>query len=185
MSQNAAQPGGEPQGGTGTPGATGPQGGTGRPDSEIGDAWSARPQQPATSGGDGWVTGGVTFAGVLLLCSGILAVLQGIAAIAKNNVYSNVGTYTYEINLTGWGWIHVVLGALVAVTGWGVLSGASWARITGIVLASLSLIAQFLFLPYAPVWAVVLMAIDVFVIWALASRQESASTAAHRRAAPR
>ncbi|MFE4669813.1 hypothetical protein ACFRI7_33020 [Streptomyces sp. NPDC056716] len=179
MSQNAAQPGGEPQGGTGTPGDTG------RPDSEIGDAWTARPQHPASSGGDGWVTGGVTFAGVLLLCSGILAVLQGIAAIAKNDVYSSVGTYTYEINLTGWGWIHLVLGVLVAITGWGVLSGASWARITGIVLASLSLITQFLFLPYAPFWAVVLMAIDVFVIWALASRQESANTAAHRRTAHR
>ncbi|MEU9339201.1 hypothetical protein AB0D49_39695 [Streptomyces sp. NPDC048290] len=199
MSQNAAQPGGEqPQGGHGTPGPSDPQGGgytapgspgpqaegTGRPDSEVGDAWSARPPRPPSSGGDAWVTGGVTFAGVLLLVSGVLAILQGISAIAKDDVYTRVGTYIYEINLTGWGWIHLVLGVLVAVTGWGVLMGAAWARIAGIVLASFSLILQFLFLPYAPVWSLVVMAIDVFVIWALASRQESASHPHHTHPAP-
>ncbi|MFJ5260438.1 hypothetical protein ACIQAC_08160 [Streptomyces sp. NPDC088387] len=162
MSQNAAEPGSTPDAGP-----------AGRPDSEIGTAWTA-PPSPRHRGADGdaWVTGGVTFAGVLMLCGGVLAVLQGIAAIADDDVYARVGTYVYELDLTGWGWIHVVLGALVAVTGWGVLSGASWARITGIVLAALSLVAQFLFLPYAPIWSVVMMAIDVFVIWALAARHE-------------
>ncbi|MEV7288833.1 hypothetical protein AB0O01_30540 [Streptomyces sp. NPDC093252] len=203
MSQNAAQPDGEqPQGGHGTPGPSDPQGsggyttpgtpgsrGTagspGPQDSEVGDAWSARPPRPPHTGNDAWVTGGVTFAGVLLLVSGVLAILQGISAIAKDDVYTRVGTYVYEINLTGWGWIHLVLGVLVALTGWGVLSGAAWGRIAGIVLASLSLIFQFLFLPYAPVWSVVVMAIDVFVIWALASRQETAHRGAHSRTAPR
>lgn len=113
------------------------------------------------------------FAGVLMLCGGILAVLQGIAAINDDDVYGRVGNYVYELDLTGWGWIHVILGALVAVTGWGVLKGMSWARFTGIFLVSLSLISQFLFLPYAPVWAVVMMAIDVFVIWSLAARQQT------------
>jgi hypothetical protein len=120
----------------------------------------------------GWVTGGVVFAGVLMLINGALAVLQGIAAIAEDDVYARVGTYVYEMNLTGWGILHVVLGALVLVTGFGLLRDMAWARFTGIALASLSLVAQFLFLPYAPVWSVIQMAIDVFVIWALASRQD-------------
>ncbi|MYS69779.1 hypothetical protein GTY88_04935, partial [Streptomyces sp. SID5926] len=82
------------------------------------------------------------------------------------------------MSLTGWGIVHVILGALVFVTGFGVLKNMAWARVAGIVLASLSLIAQFLFLPYAPVWSVIMMAIDVFVIWALASRQDAASSRA-------
>ncbi len=122
--------------------------------------------QPATS--TGWMTGGVVFAGVLMLCNGVMAVLQGIAAIAEDDWYAGVGDYAYRIDLTGWGWIHLVIGVCVALTGAGVLRGASWARYVGILFASLSLVAQFLFLPYAPVWSVVMIAIDLFVIWALA-----------------
>ena len=66
---------------------------------------------------------------------------------------------------------------VVFATGYGLLKDMAWARTAGIVLASLSLVAQFLFLPYSPVWSVIMMAIDVFVIWALANRQESASRA--------
>jgi hypothetical protein len=124
---------------------------------------------PAPTGRSPWATGGATFAGVLLLLNGILAVLQGIAAIAEDDVYARIGSYVYEINLTGWGWILLILGVIAACAGAGILSGAAWARAAGIALASLSLIAQFLFLPYQPVWSVIMMAIDVFVIWALAS----------------
>ncbi|MGI5459337.1 DUF7144 family membrane protein [Streptomyces sp. CA-249302] len=145
----------------------------GTPQSEIGEPWSADRPAARREPGDGWVSGGAVFAGVLMLCNGILAILQGIAAIADDDVYGRVGSYVYELDLTGWGWIHVVLGALVAATGYGVLKAAAWARFAGILLASLSLIAQFLFLPYAPVWSVIMMAIDVFVIWALASEQEA------------
>lgn len=139
--------------GTGTPGRTSPP--------------------PAARAG--LAAGGVLFAGVLMFVSGILAVFQGIAAISDDDVYARVGDYVYEMNLTGWGWVLLIVGVVAAVTGWGLLKGAEsvesaeWARIMGIVLASLSLILQFLFLPYAPVWALVQIAIDVFVIWALAA----------------
>ncbi|WP_435612283.1 DUF7144 family membrane protein [Streptomyces sp. bgisy159] len=146
-------------------------GSTPDPRGDIGTSWSAPP--PGRSGrSDDWVTGGVAFAGVLMLCSGVLAVLQGIAAIAEDDVYGRIGSYVYEFDLTGWGWIHVILGALVAATGAGLLGNAPWARLVGIMLASLSLVAQFLFLPYQPLWSLVVMAIDVFVIWALAARRE-------------
>lgn len=146
---------------------------------------AAQPTGPASSGGswpprqpgargDGWVTGGITFAGVLMVCSGILAVLQGIAAIAGDDVYFRIGDYVYRMNLTGWGVIHLILGALVLITGIGLLKDMAWARIVGLFLVALSLIAQFLFLPYQPVWSFVMMAIDVFVICALATRQEAA-----------
>ncbi|MFD4571932.1 hypothetical protein ACFWNK_02650 [Streptomyces sp. NPDC058417] len=127
--------------------------------------WSAG--QPP--GDTGWAAGGVVFAGVLMLVNGVLAVFQGIAAIADDDVYGRIGDYVYKINLTGWGWIHLIVGVIAAVAGWGILTGAAWARVAGIALASLSLILQFLFLPYAPVWSIVLIAIDIFVIWALAT----------------
>ncbi|QTE02034.1 DUF7144 family membrane protein [Streptomyces cyanogenus] len=130
------------------------------------------PRQPGARGG-GWATGGVTFAGVLMLCGGVLSVLQGIAAVAGDDVYFRLGAYVYKMNLTGWGVIHIILGALVLLTGIGLLMDMAWARIAGLVIVALSLVAQFLFLPYQPVWSFVMMAIDVFVIWALATRQEA------------
>ncbi|MBL1103489.1 hypothetical protein JK361_02530 [Streptomyces sp. 5-8] len=123
----------------------------------------SRPPAPSTS----LATGGVAFAGVLLLLNGIMAIFQGISAIAVDDVYARFGSYIYKINLTGWGWILLVLGVIAAAAGWGVLVGAAWARVAGIVMASLSLLAQFLFLPYSPVWSVIMVALDVFVIWAL------------------
>ncbi|MEU5372514.1 hypothetical protein ABZ362_26700 [Streptomyces sp. NPDC005951] len=119
-----------------------------------------------------WVTGGVLFAGVLMLCQGVVAALEGIAALADGDVYGDVGEYVYRISLTGWGWIHLVLGVCVAVTGAGLLKGARWARVTGIVFASLNLFAHFLFLPYAPLWSVIVIALDIFVIWSLAAYRD-------------
>ncbi|MER5495123.1 DUF7144 family membrane protein [Streptomyces sp. NPDC002454] len=143
-----------------------PAGQAGTPQGAGGTPWN-HGRAPAPDPRGGWVAGGVLFAGVLLLCNGVLAILQGISAIAEDEVYERVGSYVYEINLTGWGWLLLILGVIAVFTGWGLLSNANWARITGIVLASLSLIAQFLFLPYYPIWAIVVIAIDVFVIWAL------------------
>jgi multisubunit Na+/H+ antiporter MnhG subunit len=123
----------------------------------------------ADTGGAGraWASGGTVFAGVLLLMEGILGIVAGIAAIAEDDVYTRVGDYVFEFNLTTWGWIHLILGVLLAVTGWGILQGAAWARGLGVGLAALAVVFQFMWLPYQPVWAVVSIAIGVFVIWAL------------------
>jgi hypothetical protein len=143
-----------------------------------GDQWSGA--APAAGGlgpppsGGGWVSGGVTFAGILLVVNGCLHILQGISAIAKDDVYARVNDYIYRINLTGWGWILLTLGVISGLVGWAILMGAGWARITGILLASLNMLFQFMFLPYAPIWAVLVIAIDVFVIWALASYRPDA-----------
>lgn len=130
---------------------------------------------PGGPGGGAVAAGGVVFAGVLMFVSGVLAAFEGIAAIARDDVYARIGSYVYEMNLTGWGWLLLAVGVVAAATGWGLLTGAAWARVSGIALASLSLVLQFLFLPYAPFWAVVQIALDVFVIWALATYEPSAS----------
>jgi len=145
----------------------------GGPHGEIGTAWSAPRGGPHPPGpGRRRLGDGIVFAGVLMLCSGVLAVLQGIAAIAEDDVYARIGSYVYELSLTGWGWIHLVLGVVAAATGAALLKGVTWARFAGIFLAALSLVTQFVFLPYEPLWSIVVMGIDVFVIWSLASWPE-------------
>ena len=67
-----------------------------------------------------------------------------------------------------WGWIHLLLGVLVGLAGVAVIRGQAWGRFTGIALAAVSLIANFLFLPHYPLWSIILIALDVAIIWALA-----------------
>nr|WP_149181131.1 hypothetical protein [Streptomyces sp. TRM49041] len=108
-------------------------------------------------------------AGVLLLVEGVLGTLQGIVGIVEDDVYGRIiGDYVFEFTVMTWGWIHLALGLLLAAVGWGVLRGASWAKVTGVALAALAVIANFVWLPYQPVWGFISIAIGVFVIWALA-----------------
>jgi hypothetical protein len=129
------------------------------------------PPTPGTSsrpgGGSVWAAGGTLFAGVLLLVDGVLAVIKGIAGIASDKVYERVSDYTFEFQLTAWGWVHLILGVFLVFVGWGILKGAGWARGAGVGIAALSLIANFMWLPYHPLWALISIALDTFVIWAL------------------
>jgi hypothetical protein len=117
-----------------------------------------------------WAAGGTLFAGTLMLVAGVMDVLQGIVAVARDNVFSftSAGGYVYSFNIISWGWIHLALGTVLALAGLGVLRNATWARMLGIGLAALNVIAQFMFLPYSPVWSIMALAVSVFVIWALA-----------------
>ncbi|MER6202277.1 hypothetical protein ABT234_33545 [Streptomyces sp. NPDC001586] len=110
---------------------------------------------------------GTLFAAVLLIVTGCLAIFQGIAAISKDDVYSRIGNYVFEFDLTAWGWIHLVIGIIAVLTGVGLIAGSNIARGVGIALASLSVLANFMWLPYQPWWSVIIIAIDVFIIWAL------------------
>jgi hypothetical protein len=112
-------------------------------------------------------SGWVTFAGVMMLFGGAMAIFEGIAAIAKDDVFVSTRNYTYQFSLTSWGWIHLILGILVVLAGLALFRGALWARIVGVLLAGLSMIANFMWLPHYPFWAIVLITIDAFVIWAL------------------
>lgn len=144
------------------------------PPTPPGDAWGDRPAPaPAPSPADSWAAGGTVFAGILLLVSGVLAILQGIVAIDKDAVYLATADYVFRFNLSSWGWIHLILGVISAVIGYGLLTGATWARVAGIAMASLNIFANFMFMPYQPVWSITIIAIDVFVIWSLASYRPS------------
>jgi len=114
-----------------------------------------------------WATGLTLFAGVMLAIVGVFQFFQGLAAIIKGGFYVVAPNNIYEFSTSGWGWIHLILGIVLAVTGFFILTGQVWARAIGIAVAALSALSNFLFIPYYPIWALVLIALDVAVIWAL------------------
>jgi len=115
---------------------------------------------------NGW--GLVVFAGVMMILLGVFHALEGLTAILKDQFFVSTPNYVISVDVTSWGWIHLIGGVVVAVAGFFVFSGAVWARAVGILLAGVSAIANFLFIPYYPFWSLLMVALDIFVIWALA-----------------
>ena len=111
--------------------------------------------------------GAVAFAAVLLVVVGLFHAIQGIVAIASDDFYTRTDEYIFQFSLSAWGWTHLVLGALVLAGGAGLFFGYTWARIVAVLAASASLVGSFAWLPHHPVWGLSLMALDVFVIWAV------------------
>ena len=116
---------------------------------------------PAAAGGL------VTFAAVMLFISGVLGIFRGIMGIAEDDVFVTTPNYVFKFDLTGWGWIHLVLGAVAVLVSIGLFSAAVWARVVGVGIAALLLVVSFLSIPYYPVWSITLIALYSFVIWAL------------------
>nr|WP_229695736.1 hypothetical protein [Streptomyces lacrimifluminis] len=102
-----------------------------------------------------------------MIFGGLMMLLQGIAAIAHDDVFVTTRNYVYEFDLTAWGWVHLVMGVFITLAGAALFQGATWARVVGVVLTGLAMLANFLWIPYAPFWAIVLIALNAFVIWAL------------------
>jgi hypothetical protein len=119
------------------------------------------------------VTGFTYLAATLMLVSGVWAFFEGLAAVIKHQFYVVTPNYAYQIDVTAWGWIHLILAVVVVAAGICLFLGQTWARITGIVLAVLSSVANFLFIPYYPFWSIIIILMDIFIIWALIKPQES------------
>ena len=107
------------------------------------------------------------FAGSMMILAGAFQALQGLAALFENEFFVAAGDYVFKLDVTAWGWIHLGLGVVVLLSGFGVVAGMLAARIVGILLAGISAVVNFLSIPYYPFWAITIIAIDVFVIWAL------------------
>ncbi len=114
----------------------------------------------------GWV-GWIWFAAIMMMIGGALQAIHGLVAVVNDEwvVWGNQANLYLDISQ--WGWVHLIVGIVVFLSGLGVLSGNVLARFVGVVLASLSLVANFLYLPAYPLWAIVIIAIDVLVIYAL------------------
>ena len=116
----------------------------------------------------GWV-GYVVFAGVMLIMLGGFQAIEGLVAIFRDEYFLVTRSgLLLTMDFTAWGWTHLILGLIAVGTGIGVLLGQTWARVTGIIIAVLSALANIAFLPAYPIWATIIIALDVLAIYALA-----------------
>jgi hypothetical protein len=115
----------------------------------------------------GAVIGLTVFAAVMMMVSGAWNFLEGLAAIIRGSYFVVLPNYAFNLSVTGWGWFHLILGAVVFAIGASLFTDKLWARAAAVVVVSLSAIINFLYIPYQPWFSIALIAIDIAVIWAL------------------
>jgi hypothetical protein len=133
------------------------------------DAYSSSRARRAERETSGTAVGFILFAAIMMLMSGVFQAIQGLVAIFENEFYVATRNYLFQFDATTWGWIHLIGGIIVALAGWGLLSGQTWARTVAIIVAVLSAIVNFAFIPYYPFWSLLIITLDIFVIWAVAA----------------
>lgn len=111
--------------------------------------------------------GWTMFAAIMMLVLGGWWAIAGLAGVLKDDVFVLTTNYVFRFNVTTWGWIHLILGIIVFLAGLGLFSGAVWARTVGVVLAAVSMVIAFAWLPWYPFWALLLVTVSIFVLWAL------------------
>ena len=114
-----------------------------------------------------WAAGLTAFAAIFMMISGVVTAIQGIVALANSEFYVVGQEYTFEFDITAWGWILLLLGIAVAAVGVFLYMEQTWARWTALVIVAISMIANFAWVPYYPVWGIIVLALDGAVIWAL------------------
>ena len=124
----------------------------------------ARTEEQQISGG---AAGGIAFAVTMAGLVGIFQFLQGLVAVLNDDYYLVTRNYTFDLDVSAWGWIHMLIGILMLGVAFGLYARALWAVIGGIAIAMLSALSNFFFIPYYPIWALVLIGLDVWIIWAL------------------
>lgn len=106
-------------------------------------------------------------AAVFMMVTGVIGFFEGLAAVVRGSFFVVLPNYAFSLSATSWGIIHIILGALVFLAGAALFTGQTWARMVGVALAAFIIVANFVYLPYYPVWAIVVIAMSAFVIWAL------------------
>jgi len=111
--------------------------------------------------------GWTAFAAYMLILIGVFHAIAGFAAILKDGFYAVSANYAFKLDSTSWGWIHLIGGIIVLLAGFGLFRGAVWARTVGVIVAGVSVIVSFAWLPWYPIWGIMIIAVDITVIWAL------------------
>src|SRR5881398_961904 len=111
--------------------------------------------------------GGATFAAVLMIIAGTFGVFEGLALVVKGTFYVQPAHYWINTGASTWGWTHILISIVILAAGLGILSGAAWARWTGIVIVGLQALVNFTFIPVQPWWSLTLIAIDVWIVHSL------------------
>ena len=109
----------------------------------------------------------LTWAGVFLVTVGVVHGIQGVIALVNEEYFTRRTDYLDLFTTTSWGWVHVVVGVLALLTGFGVLRRMGWSKPAAIVLASLSILVAFAWLPFQLVGSLIIMVADCLVIGAV------------------
>jgi len=115
----------------------------------------------------GWAAGWAGFAGVMLVIIGTMDIVQGLVALVNDEFYVVSQDWVFKFDVTTWGWIHLIVGIVLVLSGFGIFSGNVLARTVGVLVAVLAAIVNFAWLPYYPIWSIIVIAICIAVIWAL------------------
>jgi hypothetical protein len=122
--------------------------------------------------------GRATFAvGALLSTSAILTFLVGVFALTANDVVVAGPGYEYTFQISGWGWANILTGMVLAAVAVALFLSATWARVAAIIVTCLAIVVTFLWMPFYPTGSVVLIALDVVVIWGVATWNNPRETA--------
>ncbi len=115
----------------------------------------------------GWV-GWIVFAGVFMIVAGVLGAIEGLAGILRDESYFLVPSEGLLVfDLTTWGWIHLLLGIALAVVGYLLIQGSTVGAVVAIILVTLHLVAQFVWIAAYPWWSLAIIAIDVLILYAI------------------
>ena len=123
----------------------------------------------------GWV-GWIAFASSMMIIGGILSMIYGLIAAVNDEWVVFGNRADVYLDLSAWGWVHMLVGLLVFLCGIGLLSGKVFARTIGVIIAGISLIANFLIIPVYPFWAITIITINALVIWALTAHGHELKT---------
>jgi hypothetical protein len=107
------------------------------------------------------------FAAIMMLLIGFFHVIAGLVAIVDDNFYVATKEYVFQFDRTTWGWIHLIFGIVVFLAGLSLFKGAIWARTVGVLLGVISAVVGFAWLPWYPIWGILIVVVAVSVIWAL------------------
>jgi hypothetical protein len=114
----------------------------------------------------GWV-GWAVFAAFMMMLAGVFQFIFGLTAVVNDQYFVVTRDQLLLFDMTTWGWIHLISGALVFLAGISVLSGGMYGRIIGTILAFLSAVASLASIAAYPIWSIAIITIDVLVIYAL------------------
>jgi hypothetical protein len=131
-----------------------------------------------------WAYGIAVFAGVIMIVAGAFQAVEGLAGIVNDQYIVVLENYFVAFDITVWGWLHLLAGLALLVIGIFLLRGATWARVAGMIVAGISALLNFVWLPHSPWWSLLVIAIDILVIWALANYRREPAPQAMRTATP-
>ena len=123
--------------------------------------------QPPSTQPSGWAIGWTAFAAIMMVIQGFWWLIAGFIAIVNDDFYVAGENYVFQFDTTTWGWIHLLLGIVILIAGLSLFTGSVWARTVGVIMAAIAMLVAFAWLPWYPIFAILLIAISAAVVWAL------------------